>query len=86
MKYNAKNQILVFSSDEEVSRFHNQLTDAMRMLMLNVGSGENLSKEQDLKLTTEFFERYSVLAEALSSLRAHLPREAPKHNPQEADA
>ena len=85
MKYNAKNQMMAFSSDEEVSRFHNQLTDAMRMLMLNVGSGETASKEQDLKLTKKFFERYSVLAEALSSLRAHLPREGPREGPREAD-
>lgn len=76
MKYNAKNTMLVFSSDEEVVGFHNQLTDAMRMLMLNVGSAESASKEQDLKLTTEFFERYSALAEALSALRAHLPRKS----------
>ena len=76
MKYNSKNTMLAFSSDEEVSRFHNQLTDAMRMLMLNFGSGETASKEQDLKLTNEFFERYSVLAEVLSSLRAHLPRKS----------
>jgi hypothetical protein len=29
-----------------------------------------------LKLTKEFFERYSVLAETLNRLRAHLPRSA----------
>jgi hypothetical protein len=74
MKYNSKNTMLAFSSDEEVSRFHNQLTDAMRMLMLNVGSGGTTGKEEDLKHTQEFFDRYSVLAETLSSLRAHLPR------------
>jgi hypothetical protein len=76
MKYNSKNTMLAFSSDEEVSRFHDQLTDAMRMLMLNVGSGETASKEEDLKHTQEFFDRYSVLAETLSSLRAHLPRKS----------
>lgn len=85
MKYNAKNQMLVFSSDEEVAGFHNQLTDAMRMLMLKTGGDATTSKAEDLKHTQEFFERYSALAEALSSLRAHLPREAPKYNPQEAD-
>ena len=78
MKYNSKNKILAFSSDEEVSKFHNQLTDAMRMLMLNVGNAESASKEDDLKLTNAFFDRFSMLAEALSSLRAHLPREGPR--------
>lgn len=76
MKYNSKNTMLAFSSDEEVSRFHDQLTDALRMLMLNIGNGETASKEEDLKLTNKFFERYSVLAETLSSLRAHLPRKS----------
>jgi|GEM_PF-1187034 len=76
MKYNSKNTMLAFSSDEEVSKFHDQLTDALRMLMLNVGNVETASKEEDLKLTNKFFERYSVLAETLSSLRAHLPRKS----------
>jgi hypothetical protein len=76
MKYNSKNTMLAFSSDEEVAKFHDQLTDAMRMLMLNVGSSETVSKEQGLKLTNDFFERYSVLAQVLSSLRAHLPRKS----------
>lgn len=76
MKYNSKNTMLAFSSDEEVAKFHDQLTDALRMLMLNIGSAETASKEQDLKLTTEFFARYSALAEVLSALRAHLPRKA----------
>jgi hypothetical protein len=76
MKYNSKNRMLAFSSDEEVSRFHNQLTDAMRMLMLKTGGDKATSQEEDLRLTKEFFDRYSVLAETLSSLRAHLAREA----------
>jgi hypothetical protein len=76
MKYNSKNKMLAFSSDEEVSRFHDQLTDALRMLMLKTGGDEATSQEEDLRLTKEFFDRYSVLAETLSSLRAHLPREA----------
>jgi hypothetical protein len=66
--------MLAFSSDEEVSRFHDQLTDALRMVMLHSGGDQVASKEDDLKHTQEFFERYSVLAETLSSLRAHLPR------------
>jgi len=76
MKYNSKNKMLAFSSDEEVSGFHDQLTDALRMLMLNIGDNKATSKEEDLKLTQAFFERYAVLAETLSCLRAHLPRKA----------
>jgi len=76
MKYNSKNKIVAFSSDEEVSKFHDQLTDILREAMLKVGGDEAHGKEDDMKLTKEFFERYSVLAETLSSLRAHLPREA----------
>jgi len=76
MKYNAKNQMLAFSSDEEVSRFHDQLTDALRMVMLKSGGDKATSQEEDMKLTREFFDRYSILAETLSSLRAHLPRKS----------
>ena len=68
--------MLAFSSDEEVSRFHSQLTDIMRTAMLNVGGDGAASEEEDLRLTKEFFERYSILVETLSCLRAHLPREA----------
>jgi hypothetical protein len=74
MKYNSKNKMLTFSSDEEVSGFHDQLTDALRAVMLSTGDNKSTSQEEDLKLTQEFFERYSALAEALSCLRAHLPR------------
>lgn len=76
MKYNVKNQMLVFSSDEEISRFHDQLTDALRMVMLKSGGDKATSQEEDMKLTREFFDRYSILAETLSSLRAHLPRKS----------
>ena len=44
--------------------------------MLEVGGNEATSKEEDMKLTKEFFERYSTLAETLNRLRTHLPREA----------
>ena len=74
MKYNSKNTMLAFSSDEEVSRFHDQLTDALRMVMLKSGGDKAASQEEDIKLTQEFFDRYSVLAETLRHLRAHLPR------------
>jgi uncharacterized membrane protein YgaE (UPF0421/DUF939 family) len=76
MKYNPKNRMMEFSSDEEVSKFHDQLTGILRAAMLKVGGDESTSKEDDLKLTQEFFERYSVLTEALNRLRAHLSREA----------
>jgi len=75
MKYNSKNTMLAFTSDEEVSKFHDQLTDALRMVMLKAG-GEATSHEEDLKHTQVFFDRYSVLAETLRHLRAHLPRKS----------
>ena len=68
--------MLAFSSDEEVSRFHDQLTDALRMVMLQSGGDKAASKEDDLKHTQAFFDRYSVLAETLRHLRAHLPRKS----------
>ena len=68
--------MLAFSSDEEASKFHDQLTDALRMVMLKAGGEKASSKEEDLKATQEFFERYSVLAETLRHLRAHLPRKS----------
>jgi len=74
MKYDYKNTRLAFSSDEEVSRFHDQLTDIMRTVMFNSGADKTISREEDMKLTMDFFDRYSTLAETLRSLRAHLPR------------
>jgi len=76
MKFDSKNKMLAFPSDEEVSQFHNQLTDALRMLMLKAGGNKATSKEEDVKLTQAFFDRYSTLAETLRCLRAHLPRAA----------
>jgi len=75
MKYNVKDKTLVFASDEEASLFHDQLTGAMRNLMLQTGSGGPTSREEDVKLTQEFFDRYSVLADALRQLREHMVRE-----------
>jgi hypothetical protein len=76
MKYDRKNRMMEFSSDEEVAEFHNQLTGIMRAAMLKVGGDEATSRDEDMRLTKEFFERYSVLTEALNRLRAHLSREA----------
>jgi hypothetical protein len=76
MKYDRKNRMMEFSSDEEVAEFHNQLTGIMRAAMLKVGGDEAASRDEDMRLTKEFFERYSVLTEALNRLRAHLSREA----------
>jgi len=76
MKYNSKNTMLAFSSDEEVAKFHDQLTDALRIVMLQSGGDKAASKEDDLKHTQAFFDRYSVLAETLRHLRAHLPRKS----------
>lgn len=73
MKYNLKTKTLEFSSDESVAKFHDQLTELMRLAMSNVGDAET-SEEEALALTREFFERYSALSGALSSMRAHLPR------------
>ena len=75
MKYNVNNRMLVFSSDEEASRFHDQLTSAMRMLMLKVGNDGPTSHEEDVRLTQEFFDQYSMLAKTLRCLRAHMVRE-----------
>jgi hypothetical protein len=76
MKYDSKNTTLAFSTDEEVSRFHDQLTDALRIAMLKSGGDKATSQEEDMKLTEEFFDRYSVLAETLRRLRAHIPRKS----------
>jgi hypothetical protein len=76
MKYDSRNKMMAFSSDEEVARFHDQLTDIMRSAMLNIGGDGTAGEEDNLKLTQEFFARYSALAETLSKLRAHLPRGA----------
>ena len=73
MKYNSKTKTLEFSSDESVFKFHDQLTELMRLAMSSVGDNE-VSEEEALGLTREFFERYSALSDALSCLRAHLPR------------
>jgi hypothetical protein len=76
MKYNVKDKMLAFSSEEEVSKFHDQLTGALRMVMLDTGGNKANSLEEDRKFTQEFFDRYSALAETLRHLRAHLPRKS----------
>jgi len=76
MKYNSKISTLAFSSDEEVFRFHDQLTDVMRMVMTNSGADKASSPEEDMKMTQDFFDRYATLAETLRSLRVHLPRKS----------
>jgi len=73
MKYIKKSKTLEFKSDEEVSLFHDQLTEIMRAAMTKVGSVED-GDEEALKLTEEFFKRYAVLTDTLCRLRAHLPR------------
>lgn len=73
MKYNSKTKTLDFSSDESVNKFHDQLTELMRFAMSRVGDDET-REDNALEVTREFFERYSALSDALSSLRAHLPR------------
>jgi hypothetical protein len=75
MKYNVKDRLLMFSSDEEALQFHDQLTSALRTLMLNVGGNGPTTHEEDTKLTQDFFEQYSVLAETLRRLRAHMVSE-----------
>lgn len=73
MKYSKKSKTLTFKSDEEVLRFHDQLTEALREIMSGIGNSET-SAEEGLRLSQEFFERYSALAETLSRLRAYLPQ------------
>ena len=73
MKYNSKTKMLEFSSDENVFKFHDQLTELMRFAMSRVGDDET-SEEEALGLTREFFEQYSALSDTLRCLRAHLPR------------
>lgn len=73
MKYNSITKVLEFSSDESVFKFHDQLTEIMRYAMSSVG--ENVTREDEAEAhTLEFFEKYSALLDALSSLRAQLPR------------
>ncbi len=73
MKYDSTSKVLEFSSDEEVMKFHDQLTEVMRAAMSAVGDSQT-NDEEALKLTVEFFERYSALTDTLNRLRAHLQR------------
>jgi hypothetical protein len=73
MKYDSRMKVLKFSSDEDVSKFHDQLTELMRFAMSSVG-GVEIREEEAMKLTLEFFDRYSALSDVLRCLRAHLPR------------
>lgn len=73
MKYDSKTKMLEFLSDENVYKFHDQLTEIMRFAMSKIGSDET-SEDEALGLTLKFFERYSALSDALNCLRAHLPR------------
>jgi len=73
MKYDSASKTLEFSSDAEVVKFHNQLTEVMRAAISAVGDIKT-NEVEAAKLTMEFFERYSALTDTLSRLRAHLPR------------
>ncbi len=73
MKYNAKAKVLEFSSDQGVHQFHDQLTEIMRFAMSNVGN-DDMSRDEALKLSRDFFSRYSALSDALNCMREHLPR------------
>lgn len=73
MKYNPKTIVLEFSTDAEVYKFHEELTELMRSAMSRLGD-ENTRDEEALKLTQDFFAHYATLADTLSSLRAHLKR------------
>ena len=73
MKFNTQTKMLEFSNDENVSQFHDQLTEIMRLAMSQVGD-DNTSEQEAAILTKDFFEQYSALSAALSSMRAHLPR------------
>jgi hypothetical protein len=73
MKYDSKNKTLEFSTEENIFKFHDQLTEILRFAMSRVGA-EEASEDKALVLTIEFFERYSALSEVLRCLRAHLPR------------
>lgn len=73
MRYDPETKTLEFSSDDDVFQFHEQLTGIMRAAMSGVGSAET-SDEEASRLTLEFFQRYSVLADALNCLREHLSR------------
>lgn len=74
MKYNSKTKMLEFSSEENVFKFHDQLTELMRFAMSSVG-GDETSEDEAVTLTREFFERYSDLSDTLRCLRAHIPRD-----------
>ena len=73
MKYNSNTKMLEFSSDDNVFTFHDQLTEIMRFAMSHIGD-DGGSDAEALAQTRGFFERYSALSNALSCLRAHLPR------------
>ena len=65
--------MLEFSSDANVFKFHDQLTEIMRFAMSNIGD-DGASEDEAIGLTREFFEQYSALSDALRCLRAHIPR------------
>lgn len=73
MKYSSANKTLVFSSDDEVIEFHDQLTDIMRAVMSGVG-GNEINETEAFDFTKRFFDRYAILTELLSQLRAYIPR------------
>lgn len=73
MKYDPTTKVLAFESDDDMSRFHDQLTGIMRDAMTQVGN-EETGDEEASRLTMDFFQRYSALTDALICLREHLPR------------
>ena len=74
MKYDDETRSLRLSSDEEISRFHDDLTELLRTATVSV------TKDVDVEAATErardLMKRHSTVLRCLNALRRSLPRHA----------
>jgi hypothetical protein len=81
MKYDDENRALRFASDDEVGRFHDDLTELLRTATISV------TRDVDVEVATErakeLMRRHATVLRCLNALRRSLPREASSHGPHE---
>lgn len=74
MKYDEETRSLRFSSDEELSRFHEDLTELLRTATVAVT--KNVDVDDATDRARDLMKRHSTVLRCLNALRRSLPRHA----------
>jgi len=71
--YDSQKLTIQFTSEEEVARFHAQMTKLLRIGMSEVNQKYN-EMQEGIAQTNAFFQEYTTVIDVLNSLRDYLPR------------